>query len=82
MLERRPQDLGEREDEMPVGDGADHLLPDEFRPQGAAFSGAGRAEPSLFAGEGDEVFVPTGVASDARETALGKAAPETWERVT
>jgi len=76
MSERRPRDLGEREDEMPVGDGADHLLPDEFRPQGGAFGGAGRAEPSLLAGDGDEVFVPTGVASDARETALGKAAPE------
>jgi len=50
MSECRPQDLGEREDEMLVGDGADHLLPDEFRPQGGAFGGAGRAEPSLFAG--------------------------------
>jgi hypothetical protein len=52
------------------------MLPDEFRTQGGAFGGAGRAEPSLFAGEGDEVFIPTGVASDARETSLGKAAPE------
>ena len=32
MLECRPQDLGEREDEMPVRDGADHLLPDELGP--------------------------------------------------
>jgi hypothetical protein len=34
--EGRPQDLGECKDEVPVGDGADHLLPDEFRPQGGA----------------------------------------------
>jgi hypothetical protein len=61
---------------MPVGDGADHLLPDEFRPQGGAFGAAGGAEPSLFAGEGDEIFVSADVAPDAREAALGKAAPE------
>jgi hypothetical protein len=28
---------------MPVGDGADHLLPDELGPEGGAFGGAGRA---------------------------------------
>lgn len=61
---------------MPVGDGADHLLPDEFHPQGGAFGAAGGAEPSLFAGEGDERFVSADVAPDAREAALGKAAPE------
>jgi hypothetical protein len=32
MPECRPQDLGEREDEMPVRDGADHLLPNELGP--------------------------------------------------
>jgi hypothetical protein len=64
------QDLGECEDEMPVGDGADHLLPDEFGPQGGALGGAGRAEPPLLAGEGDEIFVSAGVAPDAREAAL------------
>ena len=74
--EGRPQDLGECENEMPVGDGADHLLPDEFRSQGGAFRGAGRAEPPLLAGEGDEVFVPPNVAPYAREAAFGKAAPE------
>ena len=37
MSECRPQDLGECEDEMPMRDGADHLLPDEFGPQGGAF---------------------------------------------
>ena len=41
MPECRPQDLGEREDEMPVGDGADHLLPDELGPQGGALGGTG-----------------------------------------
>ena len=61
---------------MPVGNGADHLLPDEFRPQGGAFGGAGGAEPPLLAGEGDEIFIPAGVAPDARETALREAAPE------
>ena len=61
---------------MPVGDGADHLLPDEFHPQSGAFGAAGGAEPSLFAGEGDEIFVSADVAPDAREAALGKAAPE------
>jgi len=76
MSECRPQDLGEREDEMPVGDGAEHLLPDEFHPQGGAFGAAGGAESSLFAGEGDEIFVSANIASDAREAALGKAAPE------
>jgi hypothetical protein len=74
--ESRPQDLGECEDEMPVGDGADHPLPDEFRPQGGAFGAAGGAEPSLFAGEGDEIFVSADITPDAREAALGKAAPE------
>jgi hypothetical protein len=74
--ECRPQDLGECEDEMPVRNGAYHLLPDEFRPQGGAFGAAGGAEPSLFAGEGDEIFVSADVAPDAREAALGKAAPE------
>ena len=44
MPECRPQDLGEREDEMPVGDGADHLLPDELGPQGGALGGTGRAK--------------------------------------
>lgn len=74
--ECRPQDLGECEDEMPVRNGADHPLPDEFHPQSGAFGAAGRAEPSLFAGEGDEIFVFADVAPDAREAALGKAAPE------
>jgi len=74
--EGRSQYLGECEDEMPVWDWADHLLPDEFSPKGGAFGGAGRAEPPLFAGEGDEIFVPAGVASYSRETAFGKAAPE------
>jgi hypothetical protein len=45
MSEGQPQDLGECEDEMPVGDGADHLFPDEFGPQGGAFGRTGRAEP-------------------------------------
>ena len=44
MPECRPQDLGEREDEMPVGDGADHLLPDKLGPPGGAFGGTGRAK--------------------------------------
>jgi hypothetical protein len=61
---------------MPVRNGADHPLPDEFHPQGGAFGAAGGAEPLLFAGEGDEVFVSADVAPDAREAALGKAAPE------
>jgi hypothetical protein len=61
---------------MPVGDGADHLLADELCPQGGALGGAGGAEPPLLAGEGDEVFVPAGVAPYAREAAFGKAAPE------
>jgi hypothetical protein len=74
--ECQAQDLGECEDEMPVGDGADHLLPDEFGPQGGAFSGARRAESPLLAGEGNEIFVSAGVAPDARETALREAAPE------
>jgi hypothetical protein len=51
---------------MPVGDGADHPLPDEFHPQSGAFGAAGGAEPSLFAGEGDEIFVSADVAPDAR----------------
>ena len=72
--ECRPQDLGECEDEMPVQNGADHLLPDEFHPQGGAFGAAGGAEPSLIAGEGDDIFVSADVAPDAREAALGKAA--------
>ena len=63
---------------MPVRNGADHLLPDEFHPQSGAFGAAGGAEPSLFAGEGDEIFVSADVAPDAREAALGKAAPENW----
>jgi hypothetical protein len=61
---------------MPVGDGADHLLADEFRPQGGAFRGAGGAETPLLAGEGNEIFVSAGVAPYAREAAFGKAAPE------
>jgi len=76
VAECRPQDLGECEDEMRVRNGADHLLPDEFHPQGGAFGAAGGAEPSLFAGEGDEIFVSADIAPDAREAALGKAAPE------
>jgi hypothetical protein len=59
-----------------VGDGANHLLPDEFHPQAGAYGAAGGAEPSLFAVEGDEIFVSAVVAPDAREAALGKAAPE------
>jgi hypothetical protein len=74
MPECRPQDLGEREDEMPVRDGADHLLPDELSPQGSALRRAGRAEPPLLAGEGDEIFVSAGVAPYTREATLGKAA--------
>ena len=42
--ESRAQDLWEREDEMPVGDGADHLLPDELGPEGGALGGTGRAK--------------------------------------
>lgn len=45
--ESRAQALGECEDEVPVRDGADHLLPDELNPQGCAFCGARRAEPPL-----------------------------------
>jgi hypothetical protein len=60
-------------------DASDELLPDEFRPQGGAFGGAGWKEPPLLAGECDEIFVPAGVAPDAREAALGKAAPETTD---
>ena len=33
-------------------------------------------ESPLLAGKGDEVFIPAGVAPDAREAALGKAAAE------
>jgi hypothetical protein len=76
MSECRPQDLWECEDEMPVGDGADHLLPDEFGPQGGALGGAGGAESPLPAGEGDETFVSACVAPYTREAAFGKAAPE------
>ena len=47
MPERRAQDLGEREDEMPVRDGVDHLLPDELGPPGGAFGGAGRAKSKI-----------------------------------
>jgi hypothetical protein len=54
--EGRPQDLGECENEMPVGDGADHLLADELCPQGGALGGAGGAETPLLAGEGNEIF--------------------------
>ena len=43
--ECRPQDLGECEDEMPVQNGADHLLPDEFHPQGGARGDDLRAAP-------------------------------------
>lgn len=39
MSECRPQDIGEHEDEMPVRDGADHLLPNELGPQGGALGG-------------------------------------------
>jgi hypothetical protein len=53
-----------------------HLLPDEFHPQAGAFGAAGGAEPSLFAGEGDEIFVSADVAPAARQAALGKATPE------
>jgi hypothetical protein len=59
--------------------GADHPLPDEFHPQGGAFGAAGGTEPTLFAGEGDEIFVSADIAPDAREAALGKAAPENQE---
>jgi hypothetical protein len=52
--EGRPQDLGECEYEMPVGDGADHLLADELCPQGGALGGAEGAETPLIAGEGKE----------------------------
>jgi hypothetical protein len=51
MPECRPQDLGEREDEMPVGDGADHLLPDELRPEGGSLGRTGGAKTSLLAGK-------------------------------
>jgi hypothetical protein len=71
--ECRPQDLGEREDEMPVGDGSDYLLPDELSPQGGALGGTGRAKTSLFTGKGDKIFTSASVAPDARESALGKA---------
>ena len=74
MSECRPQDLGEREDVMPVRDGADHLLPDELSPEGGALGGTRRAKTSLLAGKGDEIFIPVGVAPDACEAALGKAA--------
>jgi len=40
---------GEREDEMPVGDGADHLLPDELGPEGGSLGRTGGAKPSLLA---------------------------------
>jgi hypothetical protein len=46
MPECRPQDLGEREDEMPVRDGADHLLPDELGPQGGSLGRTGGAKTS------------------------------------
>jgi len=39
-----PQDLGEREDEMPVRDGSDHLLKDELGPQGGALRRTGKAK--------------------------------------
>ena len=74
MPECRPQDLGEREDEMPVGDGADHLLPDELSPEGGSLGRTGGAKTTLLAGKGDEIFIPAGVAPDACEAALGKAA--------
>ena len=41
---------------MPVGDGTDHLLPDELGPEGGAFGGTGRAKTSLLAGIGDEIW--------------------------
>jgi len=59
---------------MPVRDGVDHLLPDELGPEGGAFGGTGRAKTSLLAGKGDEIFIPAGIAPDARESVLGKAA--------
>jgi hypothetical protein len=59
---------------MPVGDGADHLLPDKLGPEGGALGGTRRAKTSLLAGKGDEIFIPAGIAPDARESVLGKAA--------
>jgi hypothetical protein len=59
---------------MPVGDGADHLLPDELSPEGGSLGRTGGAKTSLLAGKGDEIFIPAGVAPDACEAALGKAA--------
>jgi len=71
-----PPALWECEDEMPLRNGAEYLLPDEFHPQSGAFGAAGGAEPSMRAEEGNEIFVSADVAPDAREAALGKAAPE------
>ena len=50
MRECRPQDLGEREDEMSVGDGADHLLPDELGPEGGALGGTRRTKIGVIPG--------------------------------
>jgi hypothetical protein len=39
-----------------------------------SLDGTGRAKSSLLAGKGDEIFIPAGIAPDARESDLGKAA--------
>lgn len=52
----RPQDLEECDDEVPVGDGADYLLSDEFLPRCGALRRAGRAEPPQY-GERAQVAI-------------------------
>ena len=59
-------EFGEHKDEMPVGDGADHLLPYELGPEGVPIGGTRRAKTSLLTGKGDEIFIFAGGAPDAR----------------
>jgi hypothetical protein len=82
MTEGGAQDLRQCEDDMPVRDGADQPVAEEFGPERRALGGARRAETPLLARKGDEVFVAARVAPDPREAAFGETADSRISRFT
>ena len=59
MPKIRSQELGEGEDELPVGQGQQEPLVHVLREQEGPFLGTGRAEIERLAGERPEVFILT-----------------------
>jgi len=74
MQEEAAQDLGDREDEVPVRNGPEHMPAEPLAELHGPFLPTAGAEFPLFAGEREDPFGAAGIAADAGKTCMQVAA--------